>query len=1410
MNNLNWVQIRSFNNSQDDGFEELVCQLARAEFSSSNNKFIRKGKPDAGVECFCILEDGKEIGVQAKYFLSSLQETQWKQVDKSIETVLEKHPNITKYIIAFPIDPADARITNKESMLQKWERRNEKWRGWAEKRGMNVEFIPWWSSDLITRLQKTSNAGMVKFWFNEQEFTDEWFTEQIEGAIEDLGKRYTPELNFELNLMNEFSGIYRDELFKKQFEKVYDKFLKEFNKNLKLPANHELNEFKEAINKSLAKINELYEDINFSEMQKINYSLFSDQIEEIKESIMQVQNIVERDNPTEEQNKNLGISSKKAEYLSQLRSLFQKIQQFKNFLESKTVQLSNLPVAILKGEAGSGKSHLLADMVRQRNLLGKKSLLLLGQHFTGDQSPWQQILNNCLRLNCNESEFLGALNAKAQSMGSRIIIYIDALNEGKGKYFWNEHIRSFIKSFIKYKWLGLVMSIRTSYVELIAPPDEIGDDRAIRLTHWGFLDVEYEASKLFFDNYEIEQPAIPLLHTEFSNPLFLKMFCEGLKKANLKRIPEGYEGITNIMSFYLSGANKQLARPNRMNYSAALNLVHIAIQTIIENKINNDLKYIPYIEAYQLIETEMQKFNIKGGFLNELISEGILTKNLFWKNSKESEEGIYLVYERFEDHLVASYLIEKYLNKENPYESFKEGGSLFSLVKNESACYLNKGIIEALCIQLPEQVGKEFYELAPHCKETFPVIKCFIESLIWRRTDTITDKLIDYINECVNKYDDTFNQFLDTIITVTSNHDHYFNADFLHEHLMKFSMADRDAWWSIYISSQFDEPTAVKRLIDWAWSTSEKNFSSDETIRLTSKTLSWFLVTSNRFLRDAATKALIALLKNKISILLSLLEDFREVDDPYIYERLYCVAYGCALKTNDENLLKDLSIYIYKTIFDTEEVYPHILLRDYSRGVIEYTSSKNIDLDIDMQKVRPPYKSIWNYDVPSNEEIKQYLMDSKASEFEDYFWSQNEIVRSMQTEYSNIYMYGDFGRYVFQSALREFKDLDVQELSNIATKRIFELGYDVKKHGKFDRYYSGVKRDSRSTRKSERIGKKYQWLAFYEVMAKVTDKFTMYDNYSFEDQVIIPFTGPWKPYVRDIDPSLNIKTTEKVSDGTLQGHWWFNLEYNDWKYTDREWLKVKENIPNPSEIIEVKDMEGNEWLALESYPEWTEKETIGEDRWNRPHKRLWYQIRSYVVHQEEYDKTIEWAERQNFMGRWMPENHSKYEIYYREYFWSPAYRKLKEAYEETIWKAIESYRSKEIISEVHITTESLLWEEQYDCSKDESISFLMPSKMIFDELELNFGENEGEFINKGEVVCFDPSVYNKTHSCLLINKKIFVDFLKENKLKVFWSVLGEKNIIGGNAWSEDDFKRMEISGVYKLNEDNVRGNLNFY
>ena len=47
---------------------------------------------------------------------------------------------------------------------------------------------------------------------------------------------------------------------------------------------------------------------------------------------------------------------------------------------------------------------------------------------------------------------------------------------------------------------------------------------------------------------------------------------------------------------------------------------------------------------------------------------------------------------------------------------------------------------------------------------------------------------------------------------------------------------------------------------------------------------------------------------------------------------------------------------------------------------------------------------------------------------------------------------------------------------------------------------------------------------------------------------------------------------------------------------------------------------------------------------------------SLFIDEDDFSSVYNWAKNQNFGGRWMPECSNRYEMFYREYYWSPAYK----------------------------------------------------------------------------------------------------------------------------------------------------------
>ena len=110
---------------------------------------------------------------------------------------------------------------------------------------------------------------------------------------------------------------------------------------------------------------------------------------------------------------------------------------------------------------------------------------------------------------------------------------------------------------------------------------------------------------------------------------------------------------------------------------------------------------------------------------------------------------------------------------------------------------------------------------------------------------------------------------------------------------------------------------------------------------------------------------MVSMLSVHMSALMRILKKFKNCDDPYVMERLYCVAYGCAMMCEDMIRLKELATYTYDVVFRDEMPPPNIMLRDYAKGIIEYALYKRAGLEIDTKKITPPYNSEWISDFPT-------------------------------------------------------------------------------------------------------------------------------------------------------------------------------------------------------------------------------------------------------------------------------------------------------------------------------------------------------------------------------------------------------------------------------------------------------------
>ncbi|WP_367299631.1 AVAST type 2 anti-phage system protein Avs2 [Hafnia alvei] len=1320
------------------------------------------------------------------------------------------------------------------------------------------------------------------------QFDEDWLNSKNKKAIADLGGRYTPELNVRLEVSKIFDGIGRTQNFSKM---CYYKFHNFLAKGKEIKNCKEISEQILLIGQSLAEVRQLYLEIDFTSLYIIPVDKFCEYISNCQKAILESKSkLREIINQSKINGQSIRSHEKYSLILRRLREFEYECESLCDFLKSVTVRLSNNPFLLLEGEAGIGKSHLLADVIKLRITAGYPSLFLLGQQLTTDESPWIQILK-LLQIKNTSTDFLEKINLYGKKIGKRFLIIIDAINEGNGNRFWGDFINSFIDEIKSFDHIGLIMSVRSTYKDITISKEQIYRNGFETHKLSGFKNVEKEAVNLFYDYYNIEKPSSPNLNPEFKNPLFLKLMCEGLKRSGFTRVPAGFHGISKILSYYVCGVNKSLASPKKYNYDRKFPLVNDSLNELIKVKLANGGSNISFIDAHKVVQSVVKDYVSEKNFLNALIDEGLLTKGNIRNQDNSFEEVVYISFERFDDHLTVNYLLD---GIENIESEFKTGGRLKKYLNEQYDFNRSQGIIEALAVQLPEKYEKEIYELLPELSEDYKLVNSFIDSLVWRDIAAIDFKKIEtFINKNIVSKQSSLENYMEKLISISGVEGHPMNAIFLHEWLLKFSLADRDAFWTKNLKYKYDESSTFRQLIDWAWRDADIRYISDKSIELVAITLCWFLTSSNRELRDCSTKALVNLLEDRILVLIKVINKFEGVNDPYIWERVFAVALGCTLRTKNNNELSQLAEIVFDKVFKHEYVYPNILLRDYAREIIEYISHLGLMPEgYDLSKTRPPYKSIWPENIPSKDILKSlYYKDGYFSlwrsimgggDFSRYTigtnfhhtdWSgcklgetlvnRKEILKSFLRKLTNEqkelynsidpFLYDDYtdsssienilnikkikcrksegdisyNKKLFKNSLSEdllttfendlepyfdknnkiletdeFFDLSIAE--RLIFKRVIELGWSPRKHGDFDKEIGSGR--GRREFNQERIGKKYQWISYYEYMAMLSDNFIRFGGYGKERKVN-SYQGPWDPYVRDIDPTILLKNTglRQISQEEM---WWANDKFFDCNCTFEEWMST--TISNPYGLIEVNDTNGDEWLVLESHPSWKEPDVISDTDLEYPIKEIWCQVRAYLVKSEEFEIFKSWSEKQNYMGRWMPESAEIYQLFNREFYWSEAFHFFQsEDYSCSNWTQVVDRASGKRVADVSVTSVNYVWGEEFDKSKNEALNFLKPSKLIFDKMGLKYSKEDGAYENKdGNIICFAAEALHATKPYLIIKKEPFLKMLKDNHLNIVWTLLGEKNVTGNGLSS--NYNINQFSGSFYMDNDKVNGTSKIY
>lgn len=392
---------------------------------------------------------------------------------------------------------------------------------------------------------------------------------------------------------------------------------------------------------------------------------------------------------------------------------------------------------------------------------------------------------------------------------------------------------------------------------------------------------------------------------------------------------------------------------------------------------------------------------------------------------------------------------------------------------------------------------------------------------------------------------------------------HPLNAEFLDRMLRRMSMPDRDLRWS-----EWGRKNAIQLIEDLeelvnTWKFSEAVSERDE---LRARWVMWLLTSSVRSLRDHATKALYQFGCLSLPRLFEMTLESLSVNDPYVPERMLAACYGTCMSMWADpkgEMLRNALPQFAETLVgkmwlpDAPHRTWHTLMQDYSLGILQLA-----------ERVSPGCVA---------QEHKHFL-SRPFTQLQSCFRPAGDVDPS-PVEATTMAMNMDFanytvGRLVTDRSNYDYRHPEYCRIRRQLEERASQFGYDPKRFQEAERLIADRKYQSYHRRLpiADRYGKKYSWIAYFEMYGERFEKLRQETRWPEEDRTSDA----------DIDPSFPEppRTWEPLLDDVFSG------QPDD----ITGWLR---SGPSPNyEMLMEPDQVDNEqgpWCLIDGYIEQTSK-----------------------------------------------------------------------------------------------------------------------------------------------------------------------------------------------------------------------------
>ena len=1224
---IDWAKLKPYKSDSRKSFEMLCYVIAKREYENKGEfSSIDDSGGGDGVEFYLTLKTGKEIGWQAKFFPANARLNHGgrkKQIVSSLKRSCYLHPHLKEWILC-----TNSKFTKEELEYFKKVLLKE------IPEGMNVKLVHWNENDFIYWTSQNKYSGIRNYFFGELEFDMDWIKNTFNNQLSIVKDKYEKNLHVETNLEEYIDNIVVSNSFKEKimiFIKELNDILIEFNKELLLDlTNQALNktlfeaknlliEFSNSLkvtlmgNLSFSKLLldkiEYFKTQDFINITNSKFNLELDKLKYIIEEFFKKKlNYVKDGDITLDligyyydnenrwdymENTNLKATSKLCrdiDYYGDI--LYRRIEKLNSYWD--LLKLKNINIL---SAAGKGKTHLSCRIVEKNILESNPAIYVSGQKFLSDINPLNQLLTILdVPSNYNFKDFIEALDILAESHDCKIPIIIDGLNEItiNGRFhsqLLKNNIPNLVSHITNSKNIILITTCRQTYKDAIWKNEY---DNFYYLYGYNPEEVKIAVAR-YFKEYKINATN-PLRYSEyFENPLYLKIFCETKNKNKFEytEVFIGDESIYEIFDQYLKICNKNILK-TLSHLDPHIENIGRDLEEIGKHLWKSNNRYISYEAFAEIIEPKVPDYIMSK---TKAIQDENLVIMRNWTNEKEY---IQFTYDKLAGFIIAKSIIGINLVEFSEFINSKEiKEKLFSKEKNKLHP-LYDDILSCLSALLPQNYCKYIHEIIEDEGAFSYSIKTFFEispQLINSTAVSLVTKLFTF--------KDNINRLFDLSLSILLHLNHPLNINFWSEQLKNLSMGNRDVYWTEFLrtSSKFN----VQEVINELEFNSKKNISEFDdyliqTIHLQAKLVMWFLTSTVRKFRDTATRSLYYYGRKFPNEFYNLLLYSFDINDPYINERMLAALYGICMARHyelDGEFVNEFLIpkakEIYSNMFKKNAKYSttHILKREYAFRILELALYHKQDLFSELQKRRifPPFK---------DGGIRKWYRSKKFSKY-----GGGNSPLNMDFENYTI------GRLVKKRNNYDYNNLEYQKVVSNILWRIKNLGYTSELFEEIDNDIVRMQSPSRNeSHDVDRYGKKYSWIAYYEMAGYRDDKGLLEEDFK-EPRI----------YDVDIDPSFpeNKNEFQLVKQGLLGNR----------KWSIKKWI-LNGGLPKIKPYLRKRDILGQEgnWILLNGY--------INQEN-NKIRRNRFTFIRSFMIKESSYYDFLKRLKKQNIGGRWLKE-----------------------------------------------------------------------------------------------------------------------------------------------------------------------------